>query len=98
MLQVRPGGWLDVVATVFGRQYLTPVKPKVKLTAPVQNLEMLRLLRFAAKQQEPVDWPLELGSITLRRVSSELQSPATPNALHIDVIEVLLFVVLDRQV
>ena len=59
---------------------------------------MLRLLRFAAKQQEPVDWPLELGSITLRRVSSELQSPATPNALHIGVIEVLLFVVLDRQV
>jgi hypothetical protein len=59
---------------------------------------MPRLLRFAAKRQEPVDWPLELGSITLRRVSSELQSPATPKAVHIGVIEVLVFVALDRQV
>jgi hypothetical protein len=57
---------------------------------------MLRLLQFAAKRQEPVDWPLELGSIALRRVSSELQSPATPESVHIGVIEVLVFVTLDR--
>ena len=39
VLQAQPGGWLDAVATVCGRQYLTPVKLKVKLAVPAQNLE-----------------------------------------------------------